>query len=80
MKRTFATLAIAATTATGFAAPSFADFLGSADRAKVERITGHSAADLTLSQQAFIHALFASGAMSRSGENAAARIRNFVNN
>ncbi|MBN2759682.1 MAG: hypothetical protein JXQ79_04215 [Rhodobacteraceae bacterium] len=76
MKRIFATVALAAATATSFAAPSFAAFLSNADIAKVEQLTGADASNLTLSQEAFIHGLIASGELSEP--DAAQRIRTVI--
>lgn len=76
MKRTIATIALATATATSFAAPSFAAFLSDADIQRVERMTGVEASDLTLSQEAFIHGLIASGEINDS--TAAQRIRTVI--
>lgn len=61
MKRTFSALAIATATLTAFATPSLAGFLSSTDRAEIARVTGHEAANLTLSQEAALHALMTTG-------------------
>lgn len=76
MKRIIATIAIATATVTSFAAPSFAGFLSSADKARVERLTGLSARNLSASQEAFIHGLIASGELSQT--NSVSRIRTVI--
>lgn len=73
MNRIIATIAIATATVTGFAAPSFAGLLGSADQARVERVTGVNASNLSSSQKAFIHGLMARGELSKA--TSAGRIR-----
>lgn len=77
MKRTITAIALAAATATSFAAPSFAAILSDSDIAKVERLTGADASNLSVSQQAFIHGLIASGGLSEA--TAAQRIRTVIN-
>ena len=69
MKRIIATIAIATATVTSFAVPSFAGFLSSADKARVERLTGMNASNLSLSQEAYIHGLIASGELSKSNSS-----------
>ncbi|NBB98779.1 MAG: hypothetical protein GVY34_11580 [Alphaproteobacteria bacterium] len=78
MKRIVATIAIATASVAGFAAPSFAGFLSSSDQARVERLTGVDASNLSASQEAFIHGMIASGELSKS--DAAQRIRNVIVN
>jgi len=78
MKRIIATIAIATATVASFAAPSFAGFLSSADKARVERLTGADASHLSASQEAFIHGMISSGELSKS--NAVSRIRGIINN
>lgn len=73
MKHIIATIAIATATVASFAAPSFAGFLSSADKARVERLTGVDASNLSASQEAFIHGVIATGELSET--NAADRIR-----
>ncbi len=79
MKRTFATLAIAAATVTAGFAPASAGLLGAHDRAQVQRVAPDAdLGSLSVSQQAAIHGILASEGMNGAVQNGA-RINAIVN-
>lgn len=79
MKRTVATLAIAAAGFTATLAPAAAGFLNSSDLMQIQRVVPSAdVSNLTLAQEAALVSLIVSGDIRKADENPQGQIRNIL--